>query len=976
MNLYWNHQLASIAAPTAWSFGVHPAFSPWLIVLFGLIAAALCGYLYYAQRRTISHTVLLWLTALRLALVLLMAVLLLAPVVRWTHTLHQRGTLWLTLDHSESMALVDKQISPERQLQWAAALGFISKSIWSDKLDRDAARLSILAQQLRVIRSIVQNASFAQTTAHRKLLLERAAKQMSAWRDHLTSLARDAGSVSGEPPALAHNLQRMQTRTGELLADMRQGKAPRHWNLLAANMAIAAAALHSLAAAQDHDFLSAHAGDQTVQLALKRVQAMTRTDLAAALLTNNAANGFAPLLKRFNVRLVSFASAASVLPPARPSSLNANITQALSPTGRSTNIAAGMQAIAERLGPQAAATVLVLSDGRQNTGPNPDSIARLMGSRGVKVFTVCIGSAKSPPAASIRSFNGPGWAFQHDKVQLNAVVRLRSLAGKTITLQLLRGELLLKTKTVTADNNDELIAEQFHDIPPGTGSYEYHLRIQPVPGAVNHQAVEESLRVAVRHSKLQVLLVASRPGWEYQYLLNYLSRNSQVHLQAVLLHPITIPGIAAPPPVTASPENKSYLAQHLPGDARQWSVFNIIILGDVSPGDLTNPMQQAIAAAVKNSGSCLVVEAGQQYMPASYAGGPLAPLLPVKLTAAWPPEILAQQLRHGFVPTVTPQGVGSVLSAFSADRGENGRMIAAMPRWYWHSEQTDARAGARVIWAIPAGAGRSPTGQSFDSEHRHALLAAMSVGSGRVLYLASDETWRLRQLDGHNGQNIFWGHVLRWATGQSLPAGGRFVRFGTDHHHYHAGQQVRVRARVLGENLLPQSNLHFRVVVLSEPTKANPGPQQVAQATMTPSPGSAGYYDGVIAGLAPGHYRVTLRGSPVGHELRDDPTASVKSIAISVSRQANLELLDPSAEPAALMRLAEAGQGAMVRGPFASLLLKHIPNAKKTFNIPEKAGFFSNPRSGYTRLAHFLFLLVFAGVITAEWIVRKINGVV
>ncbi|NNM85594.1 MAG: VWA domain-containing protein [Phycisphaerales bacterium] len=976
MKLSWNHLLSSIATPTAWSFGVHPAFSPWLIAPFGMIAAALCGYLYYAQRRTISKTVLLWLTALRLALVLLMAVLLLAPVVRWTHTLHQRGTLWLTLDHSQSMALVDKQTSPERQLQWAGALGFISSKLWPDTLDRDATRLSILAQQLRAIRSTVQNAAFAQTTAHRKQLLARAAKQMSVWRHHLANLALDVGNVSGEPPSLVHNLQRLQTRTGELLADMRQGKVPQHWSLLATNMTIAAAALHSLALSQDRAFLAAHADDQTVQLALKRVASMTRTDLAAALLSQNASTGAAPLLKRFNVRLVSFASAASVLPPSRPSSLGSNIAQALSPTGRATNIAAAMQAIAERLGPQAAATVLVLSDGRENMGPDPDSVARIMGSRGVKVFTLCIGSAQSPPTASIRSFNGPGWAFQHDKVQLSAVVRLRSLAGKAVTLQLLRGDLLLKTKTITADNSDEMITEQFHDIPPGTGSYEYHLRIQPVPGAVNHQAVEDSLRVAVRQSKLQVLLVASRPGWEYQYLLNYLSRNSQVHLQAVLLHPIVVPGIAAPPPVPASPDNKSYLAQQLPGNAQQWSVFNIIILGDVSPGDLTNPMQQAIAAAVKNSGACLVVEAGQRYMPTSYAGGPLAPLLPVKLTAAWPPEILAQQLRHGFVPTVTPQGVGSVLSAFSADRTENSRMLAAMPRWYWHSEQTDARAGARVIWAIPAGAGRNPTGQGFDSEHRHALLAAMSVGSGRVLYLASDETWRLRQLDAHNGQNIFWGHVLRWATGQSLPAGGRFVRFGTDHHQYQAGQQVRVRARVLGENLLPQSNLHFRVVVLSEPAKTNAAPQQAAEATMTPSPGSAGYYDGVIAGLAPGHYRVTLRGSSVGHKLRDDPTASVKSIAISVSRQANLEMLDPSADPAALMRLAEAGQGAMVRGPFAALLLKQIPKAKKTFHIPEQAGLFSNPHSGYTRLAHFLFLLVFAGVVTAEWIVRKMSGVV
>ncbi len=88
----------------------------------------------------------------------------------------------------------------------------------------------------------------------------------------------------------------------------------------------------------------------------------------------------------------------------------------------------------------------------------------------------------------------------------------------------------------------------------------------------------------------------------------------------------------------------------------------------------------------------------------------------------------------------------------------------------------------------------------------------MPVGLGHSLYLASDQTWRLRQVAGENLHDRFWGQVLNWAVGSDLPAGGKYVRFGTNEPAYDQTQPVIVTARILHEDLTPYTGLGFSAV--------------------------------------------------------------------------------------------------------------------------------------------------------------------
>jgi hypothetical protein len=979
---------AKTAGNSGWHLSVQPAIGLWLIVLAAVVCMGLIVYLYQAQKVLVPRRTLVLLLLLRLALVLLLVLLLLRPALRWMHDVHSAGTLWLVLDRSQSMALTDPQGSRVAQLRWACQLGYISPQMWPDSADTALARLSILSQELSRFVQLQRRSRFSIGPAAEFHADQQFLSRLRLWRNKLQAVEARLNTSLGrqETAALRADMVRLQTLMNSSIKQVRETKTPLPrqtlpWRAMRINMGSVLRDLNAAATEQDTAFLASHAKDQQVLQALARVAMMTRSQLAQAILRHRpptARGSFAQLFKRYRVRVVSFGAHGVTAGTLKPGNANQVLQSAMSSTAKQTNIAAGLEAVAQRAVNDRASSVVIVSDGRQNVGPAPAEIARLLAVRGTKVFTLVVGSDKAAPAATIKEIQAPSWIYKHSVVQATALIHITGLAGKLVKLEFLRGKALLASKVIKARGPDVLTPVAFKDHPPLAGGYRYAIHILPIPGVLNRMGTVRHFRVTVRRDKLQVLLVDSRPGWDYQYLVKYFSRNPRVHLQAILLHPVKVPGIKAPPALQAFPKNPSYLAQILPQTIKQWMVYNLIIVGDVPPRVLNIADQQAIVAAVKNRGAALVLIAGPHHMPEDYIGMPLQSLLPVQPTSHWSPVILEEQFQRGFVPQLTAEGLNSGFGQFGLTQGHNARLWRDMPRWYWHSRQTDIKPAARVLWAIgDKGSHVVPTG--VPTKHR-ALLATMSVGSGRVLYLASDESWRLRQVGGDNLQNVLWSQVLRWAVGSQLPAGGRYVRFGLNHHAFRVGRVVRVRARVLGENLLPETGLTFRAIVRKIPAAGNstapvPG-RVVTSAKMIGVPGSPGFYEASISGLPSGHYQLTLRGQPVSLLLKDDPTATVRSLPFWIRPRPDLEMLDTASDPAQMRRIAAAGNGIALPGPYAALLARQIPNLKRTLHIPEQSGFFGNPHSFYTKLLHFIFLIIFTLVVMVEWIIRKRNGIV
>jgi hypothetical protein len=942
------------------SFYHHAAVSPWVLGIVFVAAIVLVFWLYRAQQQIASRRLIAALTVIRLLLLLCVAVLLVQPAVRWVHRRSSAGTLWLMLDGTGSMASTDPQSTPIERLRWAEALEYLPADRRpAVQLDRTVAELACLHDDLGRLRTM-----FALKTPD---AAERLGEAMKAWREGLETAAGQLANDAKAMPAASV----FATNLAET-AKVAESPSEATWARLQTDLDVAVQTLGPLADSADLDFLKSHASDPAVAEALSKVAKLSRSQLAQLAL----AQGLRDQLPAYRVRIASFADKVQATTYVEAAELEEAIKRSLVTTGQSTSLAAGLSWIAEQTSPDEPTSVLVISDGRQNLPGDAAAAAQQLGAQGAHVYALAMGSNQIAVDAAVEAVDAPDWVYKDDAVRASARVRADGLAGKPIDVELWRDGNKIDGKKITPGKAQQSDVVSFEDRRPEMGVHDYEIRIPELAGEENKENNRQGFRVAVKKDQLKMLVVEDQARWEYRHLVSYLSRDPRVKLQTVLFGPARIQDVSSPAPVAASPANPRVEAQMLPQTAEQWQAFDVIVLGDVAGGDLRPEQQKNLAAAVKDGGKTLIVIAGARNMPVAYSNAPLADVLPVTLGSDWSPETLAEHLRLGFRARVTPEGSASILSQFRLDAAENAAAWSAAPAWYWHAEQTQAKPAAAVLWAIADSEGATqPSFDGPDSARRRGLLVVGSYGSGRVMYLASDQTWRLRQINGENLQERFWGQVVRWASGDDLPAGGQFARFGADKPRYGEGEGVVVSARLAKEDLTPLAGQAVEVVATSSSATTQPSERRtLAQAKLVEVPDAPGLYRAALTGLPAGSIELSLRG--VDRLLADVTDEKQRSLQVRIQPHLTVEQRDTNTDKPYLAAIAKAGGGISLDGPYAAILARHIPQPKLEQTSIEQLGFFGDPKSRYTRLTHWIFLGAFCVLITAEWVIRKAGGLV
>jgi hypothetical protein len=964
----------------------HPSFW-WIFPLFP-IAIALIIYLYRAQRKLISPRIATGLTICRIGLILLLLILFLQPALQWTHSRTSSGELWLLVDQSPSMQSTDPQSSAAERLHWAEALGYLSRSARPAKPDLLLAAFTATTSELSTIRPTSSTLSTPVTAQQDLDRVAQFSASLITWSKNLdtlrATLAADPSNPTDALDALDRAISTLKSgqSAAKNLTTLRDADAALNWSTIQTDLTLAANSLATLAATSDAAFLAAHADDSDVSTAAARIANISRSDLANLFLTGIDKRSpfsnktIADLIANYRVRFATFADSAQTTAAIDPSTFPDALRSALSTPSNvhSTNLAAGLQAISEQIAPNQSAAILILSDGRHNLPADPTEPARLLAARGVKVYGLLVGSHEVSPDAAVDQIDAPDWIYKGDTLHAAALLRLDGLSGQTAHVEFRRNGALLDTQAVQIRSNQESQRVDFTDTPPDSaGGYEYEVHVTEMHGEVNIQNNRQTFRVAVKKDKLYALMIEDRPRWEYRYLAAYLSRDQRLKLQTVLLNPAAILGVPSPTPVKASPTNPHLEAQLLPQTREEWQAFDLIILGDIPPDTLSPEQQQFIASAVRDKGATLITIAGQRHMPDQFANTPLSELLPITLVPQWTPESIARQTRFGFRPGLAPEGNASVLGQFGLNPDTNANLWSDVPEWYWHSPFTQAKPAASVIWSIPPEPDAAVAANPLTDVRKNALLATMPVGLGRSLYLSSDQSWRLRQVYGTNVHDRFWGQVLRWAVGSDLPAGGKFVRFGASQPTYAEGQPVTITARVLREDLTPNTGLTFSAI--ARPVHAADS-QNSIEGRFIESPETPGYYRATLGGLAPGDNEISLQGPEVERLLDSDPTVTQKTLTIKILPQLDIERRNMNTDPQLLARVAQAGGGFSLDANDADLLASHLPAIQHTEFTSEEIGFFTKPDAFGTRLAHWSFLLLFAALLTTEWTLRKRAGLV
>ena len=116
------------------------------------------------------------------------------------------------------------------------------------------------------------------------------------------------------------------------------------------------------------------------------------------------------------------------------------------------------------------------------------------------------------------------------------------------------------------------------------------------------------------------------------------------------------------------------------------------------------------------------------------------------------------------------------------DSPEQSRAIwQKLPPLYWMAEVSDLKPAARVL-------AEHPTRIGPDGKRLPLILMQYVGGGGKVLFHATDETYRWRRRVGDLYFARYWVQTLRFLVPSKLAEGDRSVRLSTDRRDYLLGE--------------------------------------------------------------------------------------------------------------------------------------------------------------------------------------------
>ncbi|MDG1491173.1 MAG: VWA domain-containing protein, partial [Planctomycetota bacterium] len=286
--------------------------------------------------------------------------------------------------------------------------------------------------------------------------------------------------------------------------------------------------------------------------------------------------------------------------------------------------------------------MVIVSDGRSNTGAAIEEAVGAAGVSGVAVNTVLVGDNRTEINLAVELVDSPDAVLEGDQVEISARVSARGTEGGSVTLLLeeLSTSGSEEVRTVTSqevplvDSGDRVVLVAGRDaLDYGSSERRFRLRVEPLEGERVTDDNQLTLSVTVTREKVRVLYVEGYPRYEYRFLNTELRRiDDRIDVQLFLLSATPdfqqdrTRGLAS---LTSVPTSREELLEN----------YDVIILGDINPYDISpDPARgeefvRSLFEFVERGGGLCII-AGQYDMPRSIAGTEFADLLPVEFDRA------------------------------------------------------------------------------------------------------------------------------------------------------------------------------------------------------------------------------------------------------------------------------------------------------------------------------------------------------
>jgi hypothetical protein len=715
------------------------------------------------------------------------------------------------------------------------------------------------------------------------------------------------------------------------------------------------------------------------------VDNLTRAEVARRLLAADGAGLLARFAGKHKVELAGFDRETWEIKPGQlDEALKGKATGSERVGAAFTDLRAPLLYALERSGPDQGRTLglVLLTDGQHNTGPSPVKKAGDLGKLGVPVYPVALGARKAPPDIALLEVKAPANVFKAVDAAVEARFKVSGLPAQELIVELHQGKgppPEEQVKRVRHDGTDRVYTVPFQVRMDEVGTQALEVKVRPTLKGTKEISEENNNRTAivrVANDRAKVLVVDGEARWEFHYLINALRRDRSMEPEAVVF---VQPRVGKIPEAELEKQGNPRLA--LPRrEEGQDTVdpllkYDCIVLGDVSPDHLTAEDRRRLEKYVADRGGTLVLLAGKRSMPLAFGpdaatgeDDPLLKMLPVERPHAVSPL-------KGFPVTLTHEGRQATFLQMDSTPEGSAQRWADFPRHYW-GLVGKPKPGA-VALAYVAEDFRQPEEieqeKKDNLEKTQALVVRQNYGFGRVLLVGLDSTWRWRYKAGDVYHHRFWGQLVRWAASDKLlPAGNRYVRFGSRDPVYRQGREAAVVVRLEDETppLPPGAVAAVRIFRRGPDGKE----EAAALVELRRSERQPRLLEGEIRDLPPGQYRIEPYIPALADKLKEPPEASEPEAPgqrrdlFAVLPADGGEMVELATNWTLLEALASAGKGEVVTPERADRLIELLTRRVQTRERRDEAKLWQDAPLVWITLGVFLFLL------TLEWVGRKLAG--
>ncbi len=622
--------------------------------------------------------------------------------------------------------------------------------------------------------------------------------------------------------------------------------------------------------------------------------------------------------------------------------------------GRRTAIGAALAQAAQRVAARPVSGIVIVSDGRSADEPDRTLLRRLRAER-IGIYAVPLGSATPSSDLAVTAADAPTAAFVRDTVPVTVTVE--QVGGGDATPAVVRlidertGRTLDERRVEVAEGTPTEVV--LFTRPEAAGEARWSVRVIPDVPDLSDANNARSLTLELDDSPLRVVYFDGYPRWEYRYVKDLLVREESIRSSATLLATSR-----------RSIQEGDVALTRMPRSTEDWAEFDAVILGDLRSDNFSAEQLENLRDHVANRGGGLLWIAGPGATPESWRNTPLADLLPFTLS----PRAGASGLVRSFDGPVTMartergERLGVLRLDDAAERGWPAHLSDpatgwSLLRWAQRLDRSQLKPTAEVLAVALPASEWTPDPLDRDLSSAPPLVVTMRYGAGRVVYVATDETWRWRYGRGEALTERFWLPLVRLLGRDSLARGGRAAVIEASPPRAAVDQAVQVSLRLADQSLADLRPASLRVRVEREPRPGEP-PAPPVRLTLAPDEatpaGAPGAYTATWVPAEPGVYRV----------VADDPILA--GLALSAEVRVALpddELRTPQADHATLAALAEQTDGAVIQPDALADLTTILPNRELILDgTPDVETLWDRP----IVLAILVFLL------TIEWVGRRL----